>query len=252
MSKKTVDLMIEGGKAAPSAQLGQSFGPLGVNIPNIINEINKKTAEFKGMKLPVKVIIETTSKTFELEIGTPPVSELIKKEAVLQKGSGESKLTKVGNLAMEQVIKIAKMKQDSMLVNNLKSAVKNVVGSCGTLGVLVESKEIQEVNKDIDNGLFDDLINKGVTELSEEKRQRLRVGLEEVQTQLEKEKALKAAEEAKKEEAKAEVKEEGKEAEVKKEEKQEGAKGKVESKEKKEEPKGKEIKEKKEEKGKGK
>ncbi len=250
MSKKTVDLMIEGGKATAGAQMGQSFGPLGVNIPNIINEINKKTAEFKGMKLPVKVVVETNDKSFELEIGTPPVSELIKKESGIQKGSGESKLTKVGNLAMEQVIKIARMKRDSMLVNNLKSAVKNVVGSCGTLGVLVESKGMQEVNQDIDNGLFDDLINKGVTEVNEEKRKKLKESLEEVQTQLEKEKALKAAEEAKKEEAKVEVKEEGKEAEVKKEEKAEGAKGKVESKEKKEEVKGKEVKEKKEEKGK--
>ena len=245
--------MIEGGKATAGAQMGQSFGPLGVNIPNIINEINKKTAEFKGMKLPVKVVVETNDKSFELEIGTPPVSELIKKEAGIQKGSGESKLTKVGNLAMEQVIKIAKMKQDSMLVNNLKSAVKNVVGSCGTLGILVESKGIQEVNQDIDAGVFDNLVNKGITEVSEEKRKKLKESLEEVQTQLEKEKALKAAEEAKKEEAKAEAKE--KKEEAKKEEEKEGAKGKVETKEKKEEVKGKvekKIEAKKEEKGKGK
>ena len=80
MSKEKVDVMVEGGKASAGAAMGQAFGPLGVDMKAILDKINEKTAEFKGMKIPVTVIVDTETKEFELEIGTPPVSELIKKE----------------------------------------------------------------------------------------------------------------------------------------------------------------------------
>jgi len=222
MSKKTVDLMIEGGKATSGAQMGQSFGPLGVDISMIINEINKKTAEFKGMKLPVKVIVETDDKSFELEIGTPPVSELIKKELGLQKGSSEPNLNKVGNLAIEQVIKIAKMKQNSMLVNNLKSAVKTVIGSCGVSGVLVESKEPKEINEEISKGVYDEVIEAETVEVSEEKKRKLKEGLDKIKGELEREKAEKKAEESEEEKAEGKAEEGEKKEEVKGEKKEEG------------------------------
>ncbi len=214
--------MIEGGKATSGAQMGQSFGPLGVDISMIINEINKKTAEFKGMKLPVKVIVETDDKSFELEIGTPPVSELIKKELGLQKGSSEPNLNKVGNLAIEQVIKIAKMKQNSMLVNNLKSAVKTVIGSCGVSGVLVESKEPKEINEEISKGVYDEVIEAETVEVSEEKKRKLKEGLDKIKGELEREKAEKKAEESEEEKAEGKAEEGEKKEEVKGEKKEEG------------------------------
>ena len=109
MSKEKVDVMIEGGKASAGPAMGQAFGPLGVNIQDILAKINEKTADFKGMKVPVTVIVDTGDKSFELEIGTPPVSELIKKELNLQKGSGLQKMKKSANMAIEQIIKIARM-----------------------------------------------------------------------------------------------------------------------------------------------
>ena len=141
MSKETIDLMVDGGKAAAGATMGQSLGPLGVNIQNVLKLINEKTVDFKGMQVPVKVIVDTQTKEVEITVGTPFTSELIKKELGIEKGSGVPHKIKVGNLAIEQVIKIAKMKKDSMLANNLKSAVKNVVGTCAQMGVLVEGKD---------------------------------------------------------------------------------------------------------------
>ena len=167
--KQTVDALIEGGKASAAPPLGPALGPLGVNIGQIISDINKKTADFKGMKVPVKIIVDTETKSFEINIGTPPVSQLIAKEVKAEKGSGEPNKNKIGNLAMEQVIKIAKMKRDSMLSNNLKSAVKNVVGSSHSMGVLVENKGALDVNVDIDAGLYDSLISNEKTEPSPEK-----------------------------------------------------------------------------------
>ncbi len=187
MAKEKVELLVEGGKASAGPAMGQKFGPLGVNIQAILEEINKKTADFKGMKVPVTVIVETDDKSFELEIGTPPVSELIKKEIGLDKGSGLQRMKKVGNLAIEQVIKVARMKQDSMLSNNLKSTVKSVIGSCGSLGLLVEGKTPQEINKEIDEGVYDEAINSENTEVSDEKKQKLAAQLKEINTRLERE-----------------------------------------------------------------
>ena len=217
MSKETVDVIVDGGKASAGPAMGQAFGPLGVDMQAILAEINKKTEGMQGMKVPVKVTVDTDTKEFDLEVGTPPVSELIKKELNLDKGSGYPHLDKKGNLSIEQVIKIANVKKESLLVNNLKSAVKTVAGSCVPLGVLVEGKGPKEACKEIDEGKFDNEINSEATETSEEKKKVLSDQLKTVQAQLEAERTrvMKAAEEKKEEEAK----EEGEKAEEKPEEK---------------------------------
>tara|TARA_Y100000034_G_C6812443_1_gene365220 strand:- start:4 stop:693 length:690 start_codon:yes stop_codon:yes gene_type:complete len=196
MSKETVDLIVEGGKASAGAQMGQSFGPLGINIQNIIDKINEKTADMKGMKLPVKVIVDTETKSFDLEIGSPPVSELIKKEIGIDKGSGTPNLEKMGNMSIQQIIKVAKVKKESMLVNSLQSAIKSVAGSCGPLGILIEGKEPGEICKEIDEGRYEKEITEGLTETSEEKKKILEKQLNDVRAELSKEKAMLEAEEA--------------------------------------------------------
>lgn len=211
MSKEIVEVIVEGGKASSNAAFGQAFGPLGINIQEILDKINEKTSSMKGMKIPVKVIVDTETKKFELELGSPPISELIKKEIGIDKGSGSAKLDKVGNLAMEQVVKIAKVKKDSMLANNLKSVINCVIGSCGPLGVLVEGKEPKEIIEDINKGIYDNTINNEITKVSEEKKEILDKQLEEIKEELSK----KIVEVEEKEEIPSEEKEEreGKEEE---------------------------------------
>ncbi len=186
MSKEKVDVMVEGGKASAGPAMGQAFGPLGVNIQEILEKINEKTADFKGMKVPVTVIVDTEDKSFDLEIGTPPVSELIKKEINLQKGSGLQKIKKSANMAMEQIVKIARMKTDSMLSKDLKASVKTVIGSCGPMGIIIESKPLDEITKEVDEGKYDELISSGNTEVSDEKLKQLNADLKEINASLEK------------------------------------------------------------------
>ena len=185
MSNEKVEVMVEGGKATAGPAMGQAFGPLGVNIQEILAKINEKTADFKGMKVPVTVIVDTEDKSFDLEIGTPPVSELIKKEINLQKGSGLQKIKKSANMAMEHIVKVAKMKTDSMLSKDLKASVKTVIGSCGPMGILIESKPLDEVTKEVDEGKYDELINSGNTEVSDEKLKQLNADLKEINIALE-------------------------------------------------------------------
>ncbi len=174
MSKEKIELMVEGGKATAAPPLGPALGPLKLNIGQVVSAINEKTKSFAGMKVPVKLVVDKDTKEFEITVGTPPVSQLIKKEIGVELGSGAAHENKVGNIAVEQVIKIAKMKMDSMIVKDLKAAVKSVVGSCHSMGVMVESRPAKEIEAAITAGKYDSLIKNGVTEVSAEKAQDLK------------------------------------------------------------------------------
>ena len=155
---ETVEALVEGGKATPGPPLGPALGPLGVNIPKIIQEINEKTKHFEGMKVPVKITVDPKTKSFEVSIGTPPASALILKEVGVEKGTGKSKETKTGNLTMEQVKKIVEMKKDSLLGAGNKNMAKEIVGTCVSVGVTVESKDPKEILKEIDEGKHDEVL----------------------------------------------------------------------------------------------
>lgn len=151
---QVVEVLVDGGKATPGPPLGPVLGPTGVNIPQVVAKINEKTKAFEGMKVPIKLTINP-DKTFEIEVGTPPASALILKEAKAEKGSGKAKETKAGNISIEQAKKIAEMKS-SLLGKSLKARVKEIVGTCVSMGVTVEGKEPKDVLKEIDQGKYDE------------------------------------------------------------------------------------------------
>ncbi len=133
MGKQTINALVDGGKATPGPPLGPSLSPLKVNIPKIISEINEKTQALSGMKVPVKIIVDTDTKNFEIIVGAPPVSALIKKELKIEKGSGASGSARAGDLTMEQAKKIAKMKFGS----DAEMHVSQVIGTCRSMGITI-------------------------------------------------------------------------------------------------------------------
>ena len=194
MPTEVIDSLIEGGKATAAPPLGPALGPLGVNIGEVVAEINKKTAEFKGMQVPVKVEVDTETKAFTISVGTPPASALIKKEANITKGSGNPLTDKVADLKIEQIIKISKMKEDALLGKDYFSRVKEIIGTCDSMGVLVEGTPARDTIAAINKGQFKEKIAAGKTELTaeelkvlEEERQKLQKELEEKRSQFENE-----------------------------------------------------------------
>ena len=149
-----VELLVPGGKATPGPPVGPALGPLGANIKQIVDEINEKTSGFDGMQIPVKVIVEA-DKSFSIEVGTPPTSELIKKEAGVEKGSGTPGKDSVGDISLEGVKKIAKTKMEVMLSYKLKNAVKEVIGTCQSVGVTVDGLMPKDLLEKIDGGEYD-------------------------------------------------------------------------------------------------
>jgi len=148
-----VEVLVEGGKASPGPPLGPALGPLGVNVGEIVKKINEVTKEFHGMKVPVKILIDPATKDFELKVGTPPASALIMKKAGIEKGSGDE--NPVGNITMEDVIAIAKMKKNDLLGKDLKAKVKEIIGTCISMGVTVESLKGKEIIKKIEKGEYE-------------------------------------------------------------------------------------------------
>ena len=156
MGKQTINVMVEGGKATAGPPLGPALGPLGVNAGKVVAEINEKTKAFAGIKVPVKVIVDTATKTFEIEVGKPPVAEMLKKEAGIEKGAG-NKEEKAGNLKLEKVIEIAKAVEEKSMAIDLKSITKEVLGTCKSMGIEVDGKDPREIIKEIDEGKHDSL-----------------------------------------------------------------------------------------------
>jgi large subunit ribosomal protein L11 len=148
-----VDVLVDAGAATPGPPLGPALGPLGVNIVNIAKDINAKTEAFTGMKVPVKITIKD-DKSYTIEVGTPPVSALIKDELKIEAGAHKAKYETVGNLTVEQLVKVAKMKADSLLGATLKARAMEVAGACVSMGVSIHGKPAKDVQKLIKEGAY--------------------------------------------------------------------------------------------------
>ena len=184
-----IEALIEGGKASAAPPLGPALGPMGVNIGQVISEINKKTEAFKGMQVPVKVIVDKESKSFEISVGTPPASGLIKKEANIEKGSGNPLADKVADVRIEQIIKISKMKEGNLLGKDPVARVKEIVGTCHSMGVLVEGMPARDCLRAIEKGQFVDKIKAGKIELTAEELKALEAERKQLAEEAEKRKA---------------------------------------------------------------
>ena len=155
--KKIVNALVSGGEASAGPPLGPALGPLGINILQVVNTINEKTKDFPGMKVPVKVEVDPETKKFSVEVGVPPTAALIFKESGINKGSGTAGTNFVGNVSMQSIVKISKMKLDVSYAPDVKSIAKGIIGSCLSLGIKVEDKVAKELYADVSAGKYDAL-----------------------------------------------------------------------------------------------
>ena len=153
-----VEALVPGGKASAGPPLGPALGPLGVNVAQVVAKINEQTKDLNGMQVPVKIKVKSRTE-FEIEVGTPPTSALILKEMGVEKGTGDK--STVGNLTIEQVVKIANVKRKSLLSKTLKSAAREVIGTAGSLGATVDGLPSKEAQQVVEDGKYNDLLDEG-------------------------------------------------------------------------------------------
>ncbi len=222
-----IKILTEGGNMKPGPALSQKLGPAGINVNQVIERINNATKDFKGLKVPVELEVNPSTKDFEVKVFSPPVSELLKRELVVEKGSGIQKKKYIGNLSIEQIISVAQTKFPNLLCNDMKSAVKTVIGTCVSLGILVENQLASELASQIDEGKFSKEIKEERTITPPEKMVGLKEYFETIRN--EQEKVLKIEQAAK--ESEAQKQEEAAKEEKPAEEKKEPAKKELAKKE---------------------
>lgn len=157
---KNVDLIVAGGEATAGPPLGPALGPLGINIMAVVNKINELTKDYAGMKVPVKISVNPEDKSFDVTVGTPTASALLVAELKVEKGSGTPNSVKIGDLTVEQIVRIAKIKRPEMLSSTLKAATKEIMGTCVSMGATIEGKDPRDAQKEVDNGTYDDILKK--------------------------------------------------------------------------------------------
>lgn len=153
---ETIELLVEGGAATAGPPLGPALGPTEIDVGEVVGAINEETADFEGTEVPVTVTVEDGE--YEIEVGLPPTSALIKDEVGFETGSGRPQAEFVAEMTAEQLKKVAEMKADDLLSYDTKNAAKEVAGSCVCLGVKIEGEDPREAARRIDEGEFDDVL----------------------------------------------------------------------------------------------
>src|SRR3989338_8526252 len=135
--KTIVKINLNAGTATPAPPVGTGLGPDGINIMDFVKQYNEKTADKSGQVIPAVITI-FEDRSFVFILKTPPVSDMIKKELRLEKGSGVPHREKVGKLTNDQVRKIAESKMADLNTRNVDQAMKSVSGTARSMGVDVE------------------------------------------------------------------------------------------------------------------
>jgi large subunit ribosomal protein L11 len=140
MAKKVVGfikLQIPAGQATPAPPVGPALGQKGVNIMEFCKQFNARTKDQQGLIIPV-VITVFHDKSFTFITKTPPASTLLLKAAKLEKGSGEPNRNKVGRVTKNQVREIAQMKLPDLNASDIESAMRMIMGTARSMGIVVE------------------------------------------------------------------------------------------------------------------
>jgi large subunit ribosomal protein L11 len=139
MSKKkiktVIKLQLQAGKATPAPPVGTALGPHGLNIMEFCKAYNERTANLSGV-IPAQITVYE-DRTFSFITKTPPASELLKKAAGVEKGSGNPNRDKVGSLSRQQVREIAEIKQPDLNAHDLEHATRIIEGTARSMGLNV-------------------------------------------------------------------------------------------------------------------
>ena len=135
--KTIIKLQIPAGKATPAPPVGPALAQHGLNIMEFCQKFNEVTKNQEGWTLPVEITVYE-NRTYEFKLKQPPASELLKKAAAIEKGSGEPNKTKVAKITKEQLRKIAEQKMSDLNTDSIEAAKKIIMGTAKQMGIEVE------------------------------------------------------------------------------------------------------------------
>jgi large subunit ribosomal protein L11 len=135
--KAVVKLQIEASKATPAPPIGPALAPYGINMGQFCLDFNNKTKDRAGSTVPVEITVYEGG-TYEFILKESPASELILKAAGLEKGSGDPKKKKVGEISKEQLRQIAEKKMPDLNTDNIEAAERIIAGTAKNMGITIK------------------------------------------------------------------------------------------------------------------
>jgi len=133
---KKIKLQISAGKATPAPPVGTALGPAGINIGEFVSKFNDATKDKTGSIIPVEISIYE-DRSFDFILKTPPATDLLKKAAGIEKGSGKNTVSKAGKVTKAQVRAIAEQKLSDLNTTNVEQAMRTIEGSARSAGIEV-------------------------------------------------------------------------------------------------------------------
>jgi large subunit ribosomal protein L11 len=135
--KTIIKLQIPAGKATPAPPIGSALGQHGVNIQDFVNKFNTATKDMAGDIVPAEITVYE-DRSYDFKLKTPPASDLLRKAAGIEKGSGQPNKNKVGKVTKEQIRKIAERKTADLNANDIEQAMRIVEGTARSMGISIE------------------------------------------------------------------------------------------------------------------
>jgi len=132
--KTIIKLQIGAGQANPAPPVGPALGQHGLDIQRFCSQFNEATKDKMGDIIPVEITVYA-DRTFDFKLKTPPASDLLKKAAGIEKGSGDSRKTKVGKVTKQQIREIAEKKMVDLNANDVEAAIKIIEGTARNMGI---------------------------------------------------------------------------------------------------------------------
>ena len=135
--KTIVKLHIAAGKATPAPPIGPSLAQHRINISDFCQKFNDATREQEGLIIPVEISVYENG-SFDFKLKTPLTSQLLKRAAAIEKGSGQPNKKKVGKITRDQLKEIAQKKLPDLNTDNIEKAMKIIEGTAKNMGIVVE------------------------------------------------------------------------------------------------------------------
>ena len=135
--KTIIKLQIPAGKANPAPPVGPALGQHGLNIGDFVSRFNEGTKDKIGDIIPVEITVYE-DRTFDLKFKTPPASDLLKKAAGVEKGSGKTPATKAGKISKAKLREIAEKKMEDLNADSVEAAEKIIAGTARSMGITIE------------------------------------------------------------------------------------------------------------------
>ncbi len=159
---KIVNVSFKAGQATPNDL--KNLEAYGLDLNKLAEDLNRKTKYIRGKEVTAKIYVYPRKKEYYIEIVPPTTTELLLWKAGASEPSGDPMHKKVGDLKIKDVIEVAIAKKSELLTRDLKKAVKMMLGSARSIGLTVEGKDPKIVTREVDEGLYDDIINKYLDE----------------------------------------------------------------------------------------